>query len=76
MEIKKFEKQKVEVGLKQLLPTREIIDQEETKGVEHSETALRLGTEVDSLEEARDHMITRLVFSKAKLEDFKFKFPA
>lgn len=55
---------------------REIIDQEATKGVEHSEVALWLGTEVSSLEEDRNLMKTRLAFSKTNLEDLKSQFTA
>lgn len=56
------------------MATREIIDQEMTKGIEHGEDALRMGTKVDSLEEASDYLNTRIAFSKLNLQDFKPKF--
>ena len=58
------------------MPTREIIDQEGTKGVKHGEAARRLAPEADSLEETSDRLNIRLAFSKANLEDFISKFPA
>lgn len=47
-----------------------------TKSIKHGEVDLRLGNEVDILEEASDLLNTRLTFSKVKLEDFKSIFPA
>lgn len=56
------------------MPTREIIDQEATRGVEHAEVALGLVLEIDSLVETYERLTPRLNFSKTKLEDFKSKF--
>lgn len=61
------------------MPTQEILDQEVEhvveQGVEHVEVALNMGLKFESLEETHDRLMTRLNFSKIKLEEFKFKFP-
>lgn len=58
------------------MPTRETIKKEATKGVEHGEVSLRLGNEVDTLEEASDRLNTELTFPKANLKEFKSRFSA
>lgn len=74
-EIDNLEKQKAEIAWDKSLPTREIINQEATKDVEHAEVSLNLGLEVESLEETHDRLMARLNVSKVKLEEFKSKFP-
>lgn len=76
-EIENLEKQKDEFSWEKSLPTREIIDQEATKGVKYSEVALNLGLEIESLEETHGRLTARINFSKTKLEssnpNFLFK---
>lgn len=57
------------------LPTREMIDEKDTRGVEHAEIALNLGLEINCLEEIHDWLVARLNFSNIKLEEFISKFP-
>lgn len=74
-EIDNLEKEKNELVWEKSLPTREMIDKEAIKGVEHVEVTLNLGLEINSLEEVCDLLTARLDFSKTKLEEFKSKFP-
>lgn len=73
-EIENLEKEKVELAWENSLPTRKMIDEEATKGVEHVEVTLNPGLEINSLEEICDLLNSILDFSKTKLEDFKSKF--
>lgn len=70
-ESENMEKKKAELEWEKSLPTRETIDQEAIRGVEHGEVSLQMGNKVNILEEASDLLNTRLAFFKAKLEDFK-----
>lgn len=70
-----MERQKDELKWDKSFPTRETIDQEATRGIKHGEVSLQLGNEVDILEDASDELNTRLAFYKAKVEDFKSRFP-
>lgn len=73
-EIINLEWEKVKVAWEYSLPTREMIDEESPKGVEHAEDALNLGLEINSLEETCDWMTAIIEFSNTKLEEFKSKF--
>lgn len=50
-EIDNLEKEKAETSWEKSLPTKEMIDEEATKGVEHAEAALKPRRETNSLEE-------------------------
>lgn len=72
--IDNLEKEKFELVWERSLPTREMIDEEVTRGIEHAKVGLNLGLEINSLEEIYDRMTARLDFSQTKLEEFKSKF--
>lgn len=48
-EIDNLEKQKVELAWEKYIPTREMIDEEAAKGVEHVDVSLNVGLEINSL---------------------------
>ena len=49
-EIENMEKEKYELAWKKSLPTREMTEEEATRGVELAEAALNLGLKINSLE--------------------------
>lgn len=73
-EINNLDKEKAKLASGWALPTKEMIDVEATKGVEHTERTLKLGMEIMSLEELHDRLRARLDLSKSKLEEFKSQF--